>query len=80
MSDFDRLRQKVPRLGGCARCGKPKVGAVQLALRELTEDRSASGKSVTSRSRGYCEPCAVLVYEAALAAVVEAEGQPGEDT
>lgn len=59
MSSFSDLRQKKRRRFSCPRCGEAPAGAVYVALREGS---GTNPKHITSRSFGFCEPCAVDGY------------------
>jgi len=62
---FEALRtSKVRHRGYCARCEKPGacVGNVRVGLNEILPGRK-NPKAVTTQSAGFCEPCAIEVYE-----------------
>lgn len=59
---FDTLALDHHPSRGCARCGEKPAGQLRLQLFRLREDKPVTGKTISSRTRALCEPCAVQAY------------------
>lgn len=76
---FDDLRRPTKkRSKGCPRCGAEKnAGSVSVQLQSLTSAGQLD-RRVCSRSKSFCEPCCIEVYERALEIMLAEAGEESE--